>query len=80
MIVGGNLFSMNRFDREYRFDAAGRTESVAGHRFGRTDGNVVGVFAKNLLDRQRFKLVVVRRRSSVSVDVADLFGRRCPRL
>ena len=45
------------------------------HRFGRTDGNFAGSFTENLLDGERLKFVVVRRRSAMRVNVIHLFGR-----
>src|SRR5437879_2400460 len=47
---------------------------MAGHRFGRADGNF-GLLAKNLLDRLRFADVAETGRSGVGVDVIDIAGR-----
>src|SRR5258706_878760 len=62
--------------REHRFNSTGCAESMTRHRFGRAYGNVISVLAENLFDRQRLKFIVIRRRSAVSVNVADLLGEK----
>src|SRR5438874_8626660 len=47
---------------------------MAGHRFGRADGNF-GLLAKNLLDRFCLADVAKTGRSGVGVDVIDVAGR-----
>src|SRR6266542_3803970 len=43
------------------------------HRFRGTDSKFVSMITESSFDGQRLKLIVIRCRSAVSVDVADLF-------
>lgn len=73
---GRDHLSLNRLHAYDRLDATGGAEQVTGHRFGRTDRDPARVVAEDLLDRKGLKLVVVRRRGAVGVDIIDLQGRR----
>src|SRR6266404_2157186 len=48
---------------------------MACHRFGRTDGDFVGVLAKHLLDRARLAYVADVRGSRMGVDIVNLIRR-----
>ena len=56
---GRQLVFHQSFDRENSLKSAGGSESVAGHRFGRADWDIVGVLAKHLLYREGLKFIVV---------------------
>src|ERR1700722_18055954 len=58
------------FDREYgvhRFDRAGRAERMPGHRLGRTDCNLCGALAEDVLYRLCLSEVALLGRGAVSV-------------
>ena len=57
------------------FDAARRSQQVAGRRPGGGDGQPVGVVAENALDRPDIGNVAERRRGAVGIDVVDPFRR-----
>ena len=48
---------MERQDTEDRFNPAGRAEQMSRHRLGGTDGNLIGLLAKNLFDRARLNRI-----------------------
>src|SRR5437867_10844307 len=48
---------------------------MAGHRFGRTDGDCVGVLAKYLFDGARLAYVADVRGSRMGVDIVNLIRR-----
>ncbi len=64
----------DRLHAEDRLDTAGRPEEVAGHRFGRTDGEPAGMFAEDRFDGLRLVGVVQRGGGPVGVDVVDSVG------
>src|SRR5690606_33163636 len=63
----------DRGDAEHRLDAARRPHQVPRDGLGRANRDLVGMLAKDALDRDRLAHVVERRAGSVSVDVADIF-------
>ena len=64
------------FYRQYAsnsFYTSGCTQQVSSHRLGRTDVQFVSMFAKQILDGFYFRNVAYRSRSSVYVDIVDIF-------
>ena len=68
--------SVDGKDRGRRFQGSGRAECVTVHGFGGTNGKAVRVRPKDLAERARFRGIVRRRSSAVSIHVRDLLARK----
>src|SRR5437899_297246 len=68
---GNDAISNSKRTRSH-LDSTCASQQMAGHRFGRTDGDFVGLFAKYLLDRARLAYVADGRGSRMGVDVINL--------
>src|SRR5579872_2253645 len=65
------------------FDGAGRSLAMPDHRFGRANGDVIGVCAKDRLVCCRLCYLIGQRRTAMRVNVAHLFSSNsalCQRL
>ena len=82
-LEGGGLFVAVGERREHRIgrqgldaedglDCTGGTEAVAGHHLGRAHADIRIVFAKEILERRNFGIVVLTRTRTVSIHVADI--------
>src|SRR5712691_5022431 len=58
-----------------RLNGAGGAKGVPMHGLGRTDGNSVRLFPKDLFDSERFRFIIERRRTAMGVNIANLLRR-----
>ena len=56
------------------FNGASSSEEVTRHRLGGVDADVVGMFAKHLLNSHALSQIAHRRRSAVRIDMVNGFG------
>ena len=56
------------------FYCSGSSQEVTGHRFGRTDIQLVSMFSKRFQDSFRLRDISQTGRSSVNIDIINIFG------
>ncbi len=72
----GNPLAIYGECTERRLDGAGRAERVRVITFRSADSDSLGMVAKDLFDRRRFRAVIELRRTGVCIDVVDLLGHQ----
>src|SRR5215471_21389290 len=58
-----------------RLNGASSAKGMTMHGFGRTDGNSVSLFSKDLFDSERFRFIIERRRTAMGVNISNLLRR-----
>ncbi len=71
---GRNDARLDRHDRNDGFNRARRAHCMAGHGFGGTNRYAIGMFAEAGFNGNSLRLVIVRGRGAVGVDVVYLVG------
>ena len=71
----GNPLAIYGERAKRRLDGACRAQRMRVITFRSADSDSLGVLAKHLFDRRRFRAVVEPGRAGVRVDVIDLVGR-----
>src|SRR5438094_10165295 len=69
----GNKLVLDGETRGGGLKHACRRHRLPDHRFDRCDGNMIGVSAKSMFERPGINNVIIRQRTSVRIDVINVF-------